>query len=217
MAGLSILAMDSQSARAAAPASAPLEIEIKFAVTGFDTLRQGLPALGAVYVDRCFEVNRVYDDPGRSLKAAGVLLRLRRDRRALLTLKRPPAREVSSVAKVYEEYETEVADFSTAEAILLALGYAPAFAYEKLRETWDLPGGVHVCLDELPFGLFVELEGPEAAILDAARSLGLPRDKALRSTYHQLNREYRQAHGLPAEENFVFPPQRARELAATAC
>ena len=49
------------------------------------------------------------------------------------------------------------------ESILDALGFMPAMIYEKRRETWRL-GATEVVIDELPFGLFMEIEGTERNI-----------------------------------------------------
>lgn len=189
-----------------------LEIERKYLDADHEALRARLLALGAQHLGRWFEANAVYDDPARSLKAAGTLLRLREKQgRFVLTLKRRPDTTGPAGVKVYEEHETEVADGEALRALLAGLGYVPAFAYEKVREKWLL-AGCEVCLDALPFGDFVEIEGDEAGIEACARALDLPPDKASTATYHELNRLSRQAAGLPPEESFAFPPQRARSL-----
>jgi inorganic triphosphatase YgiF len=65
----------------------PLEIELKFPVDGFSALRRSLTEAGAVPDPVVFEQNIVYDMPPEAalpgapgpLRAAGVLLRLRRN------------------------------------------------------------------------------------------------------------------------------------------
>ena len=182
-----------------------LETEIKFCVQDFEALRKSLTAHGAELVSRCFESNAVYDDPGRSLKARGILLRLRSDGRDLLTLKRPPDTPAGSTNfKHQEEFETGVTDPAAVRAMLDALGYAPAFAYEKLRETWSM-GAVLVCLDTLPFGKFVEMEGEESALRAAAETLGLDIAQGSAETYYALNLRLGAEKGGRADESFTFP------------
>jgi adenylate cyclase class 2 len=186
-----------------------LEIELKFLNPDFAALRRRLMALGAEPLDRVFERNLVFDDAARSLKSASTLLRLRTERKSLLTLKRPPEREQDGV-KVFEEIETEVADPLAMQRMLEALGYREAFAYEKLRETWRF-GEQLVCLDILPFGRFVEIEGEREALFEAARALGLPPESSSTKTYHQLNLERQTREGANPSETFVFEPaERAR-------
>ncbi len=182
-----------------------LEIERKYLDADHDALRRRLQALGAAFLGRWFESNEVYDDPARSLKGAGTLLRLREKQgRHVLTLKRRPEAPSPAGVKVYEEHETEVADGAALRAILSGLGYAPAFAYEKVREKWKL-NGCALCLDALPFGSFLEIEGPLEGIEACGQALALAPESASTATYHELNRLYRERAGLPPEESFTFP------------
>jgi adenylate cyclase class 2 len=180
-----------------------LEIEIKYLEADHEALRSRLAELGAQPAGRGFEANVVYDTPQRSLKAQGVLLRLREHNNIfVLTLKRASV-TTSETAKVYDEFETEVPNARAMREILAGLGYEPSMRYEKLREKWSLRG-CEVCLDLLPFGAFAEIEGPEAAIVQCAADLGLAPEKASKATYHDLNRLYRQKAGLPPDDSFVF-------------
>lgn len=181
-----------------------LEIEVKYLDADHAALRQRLAGLAAKPLGRWFEANIVFDDAGRSLKAQGTLLRLREKQgRFILTLKRAAAGPQSATAKVYEESETGIADADALREILAGLGLHPVLRYEKLREKWSLKG-CEVCLDTLPFGAFVEIEGPEAGIAACAKALKLPPDKASLATYHELNRRHRLARGLAPDESFVF-------------
>ena len=180
-----------------------LETEIKFLDVDHEALRARLAELGAQPLGRGFESNVVYDDANRSLKACGTLLRLREhNRRHVLTLK-TAAKTSSATAKVYEEAETEVLSVQPMREILAGLGYQPVLRYEKVRETWSLLG-CEICLDILPFGDFAEIEGDEDAIAACAMALRLPPNSASKATYHELNRQHREAHGLPEDESFVF-------------
>lgn len=195
----------------------PLEIEIKYLDVDHEALRGRLQALNARPLGRGFESNVVYDTPDRTLKACGTLLRLReKNSRFVLTLKRAAKGAVSTKAKVYEESETEVANAQAMREILAGLGYQPALRYEKLREKWQLLG-CEVCLDTLPFGFYAEIEGDEDGIAACAEALGLPQACASTATYHELNRQHREANALPKDESFVFTDaDKARVLARRA-
>ena len=121
---------------------------------------------------RLFERNVRYDNAWDGLGRKGQLLRLRQDDGARLTFKGLPQEPVASEARVREELEVTVSDFATADQLLRRIGFAPRQVYEKYRETWRT-GDVEVVVDELPFGTFVELEGPEAALEPLAQALGL--------------------------------------------
>jgi adenylate cyclase class 2 len=148
-----------------------------------------------------FEENTVY--AGGQLDQQTEVLRLRRvGRRAILTYKR---RSVSSSAiKHQREDETVVEDGEALAMILDALGYAPALVYEKRRATWKV-ADVEVVLDELPFGLFLEIEGDEQAIEVAERLLNLTDVEAEMETYPALARRHGAQRGELIEAR--FPPQ----------
>ena len=86
---------------------------------------------------------------------------------------------------------------------LEAVGFFVAFAYEKVREKWKHKECV-ICLDHLPFGDYVEIEGTDATVLACADALGLGEMETSKATYHALNIEYRRAESLEPNESFVF-------------
>ena len=163
----------------------PIEIEKKYRLTRemLEPLRLRLKEAGASVVRaEEFEENVIYTGPG--LDPRGRVLRLRRTPRgALFTFKeRDPS---PSAVKRQREEETEVSDADALAAILEALGYRAALVYEKRRATWKL-NDTEVVLDELPFGLFLEIEGEESSILEAERLLNLEDAEAEHSPYPEL-------------------------------
>ena len=75
------------------------------------------------------------------------------------------------------------------DAILESLGFNPTLIYEKRRERWQL-GETEIVLDELPFGLFMEIEGEEDSINDIENKLAIKRLKAEVETYPNLTRQH---------------------------
>lgn len=173
-----------------------VEVEVKFLLADPDELRGRLLAAGAEQrKPRLFERNVRFDTPEETLRANLQLLRLRQDDQVRLTFKGPVA-NTGSEAKVREEIEVEIGDFSSMSAILQKVGFVAHQVYEKYRETFRL-GNVEVVLDELPFGNFVELEGEETAIRAAAAVLGLAWDERILINYLGLWHLLRQRYGLP--------------------
>lgn len=189
----------------------PIEREIKIVGADFDALRRTLQASGADFQRRVFERNELFDDAAGSLRASGRLLRLRRDGRALLTYKEPAPGEPGG-AKVRREVQTLVDDPDAVRGILAGLGLEPALAYEKFRETWRL-GHSDICLDWLPFGRFVELEGPADELETLPARLGLDGLEQSGASYHDLNDRARLAAGLPPGGGFAFEPAEREGLA----
>ena len=166
-----------------------IEIEKKYRLTSeqAEPLRRRLEEVGAVGQGGVvFEENVIYNGPG--LDPRRRVLRLRRTaKRSIFTFKE--REQTDAAIKHQREEETEVADADALAAILDALGYSPALVYEKRRATWHI-AGAEVVLDELPFGLFVEIEGEEEAILTAENLLGLANSEAEHEPYPQLTLLY---------------------------
>jgi adenylate cyclase class 2 len=163
----------------------PIEIEKKYRLTKKqrEEVLQRLPKIGAKRKGEEFEVNTLY--ARESLDVGRSVLRLRRiGKRGILTYKeRLPTR---SGMKHQREDETRVGDPDAMELILDALGFTPALVYEKRRETWAL-GKTEIVIDELPFGLFMEIEGTEQGIRDVESKLAIKRLRSETATYPQLS------------------------------
>ncbi len=174
------------------------EIEVKFPLRNLAALAGRLEALGAhLLVPRVRETNLRFDTPDRALTAARRVLRLRQDNNAVMTYKGPAAlgEEVSD----RQEIEFQVGDFAAARRLLEALGYEVSVMYEKYRTTYALADLV-ITLDEMPFGCFAEIEGPDAAsIRNAAAALGLDWDARSTASYLGLFNLLQVKRGLSAQ------------------
>lgn len=177
------------------------EVEKKYRIGSEEVarLRGRLDTVGAARRGEEFEENTLYTGPG--LEPRNRVLRLRRVNggKAVFTFKESVAD--SSGIKRRREDETTVEDADALAAILDALGYTPAVIYEKRRETW-LVAGVEVVVDELPFGMFVEIEGEEESILEAERLLELTATETEHKSYPQLTLEHGTRNGKLIEARF---------------
>ncbi len=158
-----------------------LEIEVKFHLKDETDMRRRLLALGATHGPKVFESNTRFDDSQASLQNKGCLLRLRRDRTNRLTFKHKPANADREV-KVFHELEVEIGDFETMAAMLVAIGFHPVQVYEKWRQTFSLEGA-EICIDIMPYGDFLEIEGSKQRIMDIAARLELSWEKRILANY----------------------------------
>jgi adenylate cyclase, class 2 len=161
------------------------EIEIKFYVRSLPGILARLEPLGAqVTHPRVWERNLRFDKPGGDLRRANQALRLRQDAAVRLTFKGPT--EINAGVQVRTEIEVTVDSFDRARAFLEALGYQVWMAYEKYRTTYALNNTL-VTLDELPYGSFVEIEGPTPeGIAEVAGTLGLDWGARINDSYVAL-------------------------------
>lgn len=183
--------------------SAGPEIEAKFYLRHLGDIRGRVLARGGrLLVSRQLERNWRFDDQDGSLTESGTVLRLRQDSRATLAYKEP-RREIEE----RWEIEFEVDDLHAARALLEALGYHLISGYEKYREVFAL-GPVEVMLDELPFGCFVEIEGPSLEqVREATQAIGFDWERRVRSSYvnlfQALRRRFQLAFTEATFENFA--------------
>ena len=165
----------------------PIETELKLRIPAVGPLRGLLASMGFRETAPPQLEQSVLWDRGGELAASGSALRVRRYGGAvILTWKGPKVPD--PLLKIRPEQETVVADGEALEAILSALGYAPTLRMEKTRAVWAREELV-ACLDETPFGCFLELEGDADAIKAAAEHLHLGADRVERRSYPTLFRE----------------------------
>ncbi len=178
------------------------EIEVKFLVRDLQGVAGRLRAQNApLTAARVREVNLRFDTPDGALTRDHRVLRLRQDAGAVLTYKGAAA--PGSSVSVRQEIEFHVSDFEAARHFLEALGYQVSITYEKYRTTYQL-GDLMVTLDEMPFGSFVEIEGPDAESIQKLAGL-LNLNWAARSvaSYLAIFNHLREARSLAAQ-NLTF-------------
>jgi len=175
------------------------EIEVKFYLRDGSGFTARLNAAGGVLLKpRVHEINLRFDTRDHRLAQAAQVLRLRLDSEARLTFK-GPGKEQDGVQH-RQELEFVVSDFDTARAFLEALNYEVAFLYEKYRATYTL-GDVLVTVDEMPFGFFAEIEGPDAARIHAAAiQLGLDWEARILESYTVLFERVKVSLGLAVRD-----------------
>jgi adenylate cyclase class 2 len=140
--------------------------------------------------------DRLYDRPGLPIQGARCALRIRRDgSRGILTFKGPPQK---GLVKIREEFETEISDVVSLEAIVHALGFAPFFRAQKWREEYDI-AGAKIAVDDTPMGVFLEIEAESEAIAQVTTALGRTQSDWMLESYMRLFANWAAARGLPAD------------------
>lgn len=174
-----------------------LEIEVKYYVRAHAEIKAALMQMGAQSGGRAFENNLRFENAALHLTRNNAMLRLRQTQgRNIVTVKQHVEHEAGRSCKVFNEYETEVADFDTARKIFAVLGYMPFQIYEKFRETLTLPDA-KICLDETPYGNFVEIEADVAAIKQYTNQLALNWGQRIILSYLEIFDLLRAAANLP--------------------
>ncbi len=188
------------------------ELEVKFYLSKRKEMEAKLAASAKLEADRVHEVNLRLDTAGLDLATTGRLLRVRQDTHARVTYKGLGSEQGG--ARLRQELEFTVSDFDTTLKVFEALGFKVQLMYEKYRTTYHLEN-VDVALDEMPYGDFIEIEGPDGeSIHKVATSLGLDWYKRNLDSYTVLFERASQSLGLTFRDlsfaNFVgvkVPPE----------
>ena len=171
------------------------EIEVKFYISDLPAVQKRLEDMGGRLVHmRTHEINLRFDTPNGDLLRKLQVLRLRQDSQVRMTFKGPAQKLEGTQAR--PEIEFSVGDFSSAQAFLEALGYQVVLMYEKYRTTYEM-GGMEILLDEMPYGCFIEIEGPDpAGIRRFSQALQLDWEAAAADSYTSLFAKLRTQLGL---------------------
>jgi adenylate cyclase class 2 len=162
------------------------ETEAKFHIRDLTKIELRLQFAKAKLIQpRTHETNLRFDNANSDLRNTFRVLRLRQDEQARFTFKGPSVEKEGGVLS-RQEIEFVVEDFENARQFLEALGFEAVVFYEKFRTTYEL-NDIHIMLDELPYGEFVEIEGEDVeAIHNIANLLGLKWDTMIKAGYHAL-------------------------------
>ena len=172
------------------------EIEVKYYLDHPGTVRDRIMELGGVSRGRVFETNIRYEDEGKTLIRNKQLLRLRYDGKTTLTFKtRSPLTIEEGEFKVRRELEVEINDFDTMHAILGLMGFRKEQIYEKWRETLIIDDTCF-CLDCMPYGDFLEIEGGKDAIEHYSNKIGFSKRDRILDNYLALFERVKKKFGL---------------------
>jgi adenylate cyclase class 2 len=157
-----------------------------------------LRELGGQFVRDDVEENTIYG--GEALERTVSIVRIRKTQdRSILTYKR----RIENVSDVKQqiEHESEISNADAVAEILLELNLVPKLIYEKRRATWKLRSA-EVLFDELPFGMFMEIEGSLTSIKEAEMVLETDDLETEHETYPRLTARLGKHVGNVIESRF---------------
>jgi adenylate cyclase class 2 len=159
-----------------------VEQEVKFYIQNLDGLIARAAATGADLVrQRTFERNLRLDTPEGDFAKAQRVLRIRQDDQARVTYKDNARSENGVVTRTEIEFSTD--SFEVTRKLFEALGYQVSVIYEKYRQVYRI-GDVELMIDELPYGNFIEIEAPNAVLIEGvAQMLALDWTKSIKASY----------------------------------
>ena len=177
-----------------------IEIEKKYKLTKeqFAQVEADMIELKAEYLGEDFEENILFGND--YLKDKGAVVRIRKTERAN-TLTYKEFVSANSAGKQHIEHESIVDKPDEVAQLIEHLGFERRMVYEKRRKTWKFRE-VEIVLDELPFGLYMEIEGALMAIAEAEMFLEAEEFEVEQATYPFLTKHFGTQSGNLIEARF---------------
>ena len=170
------------------------EIEVKVLGINQSKVVEKLNSIGAKKTFDGLVFTEFFDFPDHRIKNAKDLLRLRKfgDSSYITYKKYVPNKNV----KIRNEYEIEISDFSTAEAILKGIGCIAELSVKKQRISYELDG-VHFELDKhldefdyIPW--FLEIEAKDQkTISNCVSEFGFSKDQIKSWSFFEISEFYK--------------------------
>jgi len=149
-----------------------IEIEVKFYIENYEKIINKTKDYADKSGENGLEINILFDTKNYFLKQQNKILRLRSYLgKTILTFKQPSPNSSREFKKL-EETEVTSDSFEELNYILVNSGYSNTQIYEKMRQIF-YKDDLEICIDRLPYGDFIELEGAETEIKLAAQALDL--------------------------------------------
>jgi len=169
------------------------EIEIKIKIESEDDIINKLKGLGFSFVKEYQQTTYQFFAP--DWKESGVFPRIRKEGDDIvLTVKVRPKEKSEYFERT--EYSMKISSVEEGADVLIALGYKERREFTKKRQEWK-GESVKVCLDELYFGKFLELEGEKEGIEEMIKGLGFENKERITKAYLALEDEYKKLnHGM---------------------
>lgn len=173
--------------------------EVKIDVGDMDIIKK-LRENKAVLLGSCKEVTTRYDTEDRQFENLGKYIRVMEGFKNCITLKEKT--DESETLFVRDEFEIEIDDVENAKIILEKIELVPILRMEKYRLKWNL-NGIRINLDELPFGIYMEIHGNEKDIKTAMEILKIQNEEKIIGTYWDIYSEYKLKNNWK-DDNITF-------------
>jgi adenylate cyclase, class 2 len=178
-----------------------IEKEIKLKVKNFPKLISYLEKHGAIFLNKSKQKTVRFEKPNGELRKKGFFLRVRSGEKNIITLKEKI--KSNKKVKVRKETEFEIKDVDKMTYILQKLGFNYLCIMEKFRINLKYKDAI-LSIDEIPFGIYLEIEGTEKQIDTISQELGYKPEERILLTYWELLKEYNQEHKTN-KKNIIFP------------
>lgn len=178
-----------------------IETELKFQTIDPQRIINALMASGAKLVSKNKQKTVRFDTINHDLEKKGIFIRVRAEgEENTITLKEKIGND--ETVRQRKETEFKIEDLDKMSYIIQKLGFDYVLVMEKYRIELTYKNS-HVCVDEMPFGFYVEIEGEEAEINLIAQELGFKPEEKIIVTYWDLFEDWKKDKRI-TNQNIVF-------------
>lgn len=178
-----------------------IEKELKFKINNPELLISNFLKNGAVLLNKSKEKTIRFDTSQLDLEKKSIFLRVREGSKKVITLKEKIGE--NEAVKIRKETEFEIEDIESMRYILERIGFNYVRIFEKFRINMEYKSTT-VSIDELPFGIYLEIEGDEDDINLITKELGYKDKDKIVGTYWDLFEKYKQENNLEGKD-ILFP------------
>lgn len=180
--------------------------EIKFKVENVNSFINLLREKSIVLIGGYKEKTIRYDNKDSSLEREGKFIRVRSGIKNVISIKEKLNNNNDNDNFLKRnDIEVEVSDIKKIQYILEQIGLHETFTMEKYRLKWKYNDEVELNLDELPFGVFLEIHGNEKNAIAASKELGFNMKNAKKGTYWDIFEEFKKENNIePNIKNIEF-------------
>lgn len=167
------------------------EIEIKFKIENVESMKRKLLQAGAIFIEKPYE-QTTYGYFSTDSMTKGIFPRIRNEKdKIVFTVK--VKKDQQPEYKERMEYSMNLDSIDQGENILFALGYDKVRVFTKIRQEYTLLN-TKITIDELYFGIFLEIEGEKMDIEKVINNLALKDKERITKAYLSLEDDYKKSN-----------------------
>lgn len=185
-----------------------LESKVKFELKKLPDILETLRENEAIFLGGSYEKTVRYDDENGAFSKKGMFLRTMSGFENKIALKEMAESE-NPDAFQHRVTEVEVEDAEGINYIFSKLGLTNQLIMEKYRLKWKIKD-INISIDELPFGVYLEVKGTIKQINLIIRLMKLNRNGIISGTYWDIfeelkkNNEYKHTKDIKFEKDHIF-------------
>ena len=178
---------------------AKTEKQVKYKINNFDYISKRLIEIEAIFIGGFMEKTIRYDNDDLKCSNNGIFIRTKSGMKNVLTLKEIPT-DSSNTSFERITTEVEVDNINKIGYILEKIGLTKKFIMEKYRLFFKYDN-VDILIDELPFGIYLEIKGEDNEINRITKMLNIDETDLIKMTYWDI---YDKIKKDSKNENIVF-------------